>query len=620
MPPAIRVPFSFGVPVDGHGNLRVLIRPFMECALHWRQLGYVAAFYALATPGPAAPALAQAAPGVSRPVVQTLPSRESQQLTSALTRLARNPRDIDALIDAGHAALAMGDFDAAAGFFKRADQIAPGDARVKAGLAVAAMHGGDPVAAIPLFEAAEKAGLPPGATEGERGLAYDLVGDNARAQSCYRKALALKPNDEITRRLAISLAISGDGPGSEVALLPLLRRQDKAGWRTRVFALAVLGQTEEAIRVAKFMLPKGLAENMAPYLHYMPRLTTAQKAAAANLGNFPRASEIGRDDARIAQYAAQHGIRTTVAGLGDNLMPKGVPLGEGGTAKASKRKGSDKTGNSDKTGKQQGDAAGNQAKLAARTGAEPAVKSPSRAAPPEPMPSREDVPAKAPPPGPVATVTVAGTPAARTAPAAPVPAASASVPASSEPAAPAARAAAPGFDLANVPQMKAAVAPATTPVAPAEESVGRVSLAEIFRDLGKPETSAVPSDGAVDIRKITPAKPAPVAKPEKKVEAKPAKPAPPSHPSRIWVQLGVGRNKSALAFDWRKYTRENTVVFRGRKPYVSDWGQTNRMLVGPFETEKAARDFLAQLSKAGIKGPHVWISPAGQVVDALSIN
>jgi len=83
------------------------------------------------------------------------------------------------------------------------------------------------------------------------------------------------------------------------------------------------------------------------------------------------------------------------------------------------------------------------------------------------------------------------------------------------------------------------------------------------------------------------------------------------------VQVAAGRNKSALAFDWRRFARENPAVFKGRSPSTSAWGQTNRLLAGPFASTREANAFLAQLKKAGIDGAFVWTSPAGQVVEAL---
>src|SRR5690606_18866617 len=58
----------------------------------------------------------------------------------------------------------------------------------------------------------------------------------------------------------------------------------------------------EAVDIATTMLPQGVSARLAPYLRFMPRLTRAQQAAAANLGQFPPASEMGRDRTSIAAY------------------------------------------------------------------------------------------------------------------------------------------------------------------------------------------------------------------------------------------------------------------------------------------------------------------------------
>jgi Flp pilus assembly protein TadD len=323
---------------------------------------------------PAVPATVGHSPA-SRPIVQPTPGRDSMALDAALGRLARDPRDIDALISAGNAALAMGDVDAATGFFRRADQVSPNNPRVTAGLAGALVRNGDPFDAIPLFDQAEKAGALDGSSAADRGLAYDLVGDNATAQRYYRQSLARGPNDEAVRRLALSLAISGEKLEAEKTLSPLLAQRDLASWRTRVFALAILGQTEEAVSIANNILPTNIALGVAPYLRYMPRLTRAQQAAAANFGAFPRASEIGRDDPRVAQYAPK--AATDVA-----LMPQGEPLG---------RKSRARDRNRDRTSRQQ-----NAARIAAAPVPPPAVSASQTAAarvvPPEPLPARQAAP------------------------------------------------------------------------------------------------------------------------------------------------------------------------------------------------------------------------------------
>jgi hypothetical protein len=136
------------------------------------------------------------------------------------------------------------------------------------------------------------------------------------------------------------------------------------------------------------------------------------------------------------------------------------------------------------------------------------------------------------------------------------------------------------------------------------------SLAEAFAEFDRPSTDATPAAGAVDLRRIKPSKPKP---------AEPPKPPPPSHPSRIWVQLATGRDKAALGYDWRRMAREAAEVFRAKQPFVSALGQSSRLLTGPFQTEAAANAFIAQLRRADVDGAFVWTSPAGQVVDALSV-
>jgi len=206
-------------------------------------------------------ALAETGGGVAlaQPTVQTVAGGGSRTLNAALARLARDPRDLSALIDAGNAALQMGDVDAAVGFFGRADQLSPNNMRVKAGLAGALVRSENPYDAIPLFAEAERAGVMDPALLSDRGLAYDLVGDNGTAQRYYRQAIAAGPSDETARRLALSQAIAGDRSGMEATLTPLLQRQDKAAWRTRAFSLAILGRADDAIAIANQTMPAGLA-------------------------------------------------------------------------------------------------------------------------------------------------------------------------------------------------------------------------------------------------------------------------------------------------------------------------------------------------------------------------
>ena len=220
-----------------------------------------------------APALAQSGDTVSRAVVQPLPPAASDDLNAALLRLAADRRDVDALISAGLASLSLDDIDAAIGFFGRAKELSPENPRIAEGMGAAYVRSGRPVEALSLFEQADQAGIGTGTLWADRGLAYDLVGQNDAAQTAYRRALQGKNDPAVRQRLALSYAIAGNREAFEDELRPLLEERDYNAYRTRAFGLAVLGQADEALEIARAVMPRDLAGRMEPYLRFMPRLT-----------------------------------------------------------------------------------------------------------------------------------------------------------------------------------------------------------------------------------------------------------------------------------------------------------------------------------------------------------
>jgi Flp pilus assembly protein TadD len=283
-----------------------------------------------------APVLAAALPSlplaaqevVSREVVQPLPSEEVQRLNRSLVALAKAPKDIDALVEAGNAAMGVDDLEAAVGFFGRAADIDANNPRVALGLGTVYLRSGRPGDAIPQFDRARAAGVPERDVLTDQALAFDLVGEQAPAQSAYTRAIELDPgNDEARRRLAVSHAILGNRARFEEVLRPLLDKRDMAAFRARAFGLAILGDQERATAIVEQVMPRDLSQRIVPYLAYMPRLTAAQQAAAANLGIFPRAADIGRDDPRLARMASE-------AKVDSRLEPAGAPLGRSEPAPA----------------------------------------------------------------------------------------------------------------------------------------------------------------------------------------------------------------------------------------------------------------------------------------------
>lgn len=601
-------------------------------------------------------AMAQSLPVVSHPVVQPLPTGNAQaqaasndparQLSNALGRIARNPSDAEALLDAGNAATALGDTASAEGFYARAEKLAPGNPHALAALAVSKLRGEDPVGAIPMFEQASQGMVLSGDQLADRGLSYDLVGDNASAQRYYREALANGANDEAVRRLALSQAIAGDRKSMETTLAPLLQKQDRAAWRTRAFAFAIMGHEDEAEAIAHSTMPPELANGMAPYLRFMRKLTPAQQAAAANLGRFPHASQIGKDDARIAAYASQHGIRR-LAAADAPLAPAGAPLAPAATAAAPTKLAAATKSRS--RGWKGGAPVDAPAPAAATS--PPAASNPL---PPEPNPSRE----VSPPPALASAArrtapatTAAATPARTDAELPPIGAGTqqpapafamtggkpheeasrfdlgrlppGESPVSAAPAKPGPVAAvppAPGVTAPPPPPVTFVAAepaapvgnkPAAKPVAKptAKASSHKPNFAEAFSEWGSPsgrkEISEAPASGAVDIRKIKAPRPAPKA------------PPPPKYPSRVWVQVGVGRDFKRIAYDWRQMSRDYAKILKGMPAWTADWGRTNRVLVGPFDDQADAKAFEAKLKKAGRDGAFMWLSDEGQEVDPL---
>ena len=568
----------------------------------------------------------------SRPVVQPLPPAGVSKLNDALNRLARNSRDIDALLDAGNASLAVNDVDAAIGFFGRAEELSPGNPRIKMGLAAAYTRQQRPLDALRLFDEAERAGASTTMLAGDRGLAYDLVGDNVSARQHYEIALKQAEDAETRRRLAISHAIAGDRASFETVLAPLIVKQDAASYRTRAFGLAILGDDADAVAIAEAAMPRTLSARIAPYLRYMPRLTKSQQAAAANLGQFPRAAQIGRDDPRLAQYTPPAGVRTADA----RLAPQGEPLGRREDTTSQRRR-------PDRGRSTVDNAAAGQA-----------LPSPSAAAP-------ASVAAAIPAPTPAAVVTPPAVAAAETriarpdpastpasaamtnlAPAATVassgqipvsatPAITAPVPASppvSTPAVvpPATTASGSTFDLAAAPQTApatvAAVAiPAVTPPATISRPVVQSapeSVADAFANFSLQPRTGVPIDnGGVDITTFEPPREVEV-KPEPKPTPKPApKPEPPKHPKRFWVQVATGKDLAALKFDWRRISRKSAEVLgKTAKGHVTPWGESTRLLAGPYDSLKAAQDVVSKLKDSG-QDSFTFTSPDGQEVTSL---
>jgi len=239
--------------------------------------------------------------------------------TAALARhirvLATSPKDFLALIGAGKAALALGDSQAAVGFFGRADEVFPTSPLPQVGLAAAMVADGDARGAMTYFARAQQLGATAAMLGTDRGLAYDLLGRHADAQADYRAALTGSDGDEARRRLALSLAITGDKAGAIAMLGPLVGRGDAGAARCRALVLALAGDLAGARRSLDTAMP-GSSDRMLPFLAKLPSLRSDQKAAAVNLGIFP-------DEGQAYAYVPQPGAGPVASSLASASAPSG---------------------------------------------------------------------------------------------------------------------------------------------------------------------------------------------------------------------------------------------------------------------------------------------------------
>lgn len=249
----------------------------------------------------------------------------AEMLRGAIRRIARNPRDADALTDAGNAALALDDPNAALNFFARADRLQPNSGRIKLGLASAHLRMENPFDALRLFDEAGRLGVTERDVAADRALAFDLLGNFERAQQDYALARSIDASDALTIKYAVSLSLSGKSGEADALLTPLLRRNVGEAWRARAFTLAARGDYRESVRVTQGFMDARSASKFEPFLRQMPELTGAQQVAAIHFGHFP-ARNIGRDSEAVRSVASV-AAPPQKNGENDRLIPAGKPLG-----------------------------------------------------------------------------------------------------------------------------------------------------------------------------------------------------------------------------------------------------------------------------------------------------
>lgn len=545
-------------------------------------------------------------------VVQPLDTGAGTELRRYLSALNENPGSLSALVGAGRAALEMGDPDAALTFFSRADEVSPRDARVKAGLASAMTRLEQAPAALNLFAEAVRLGAPEAEIAGDRGLAYDSVGDTAQAQRDYALALRNRDDPEIRRRLALSLAISGQTEAASRTIDAQLRQNDRAAWRTQAFILAMNGDTVGANRAAAGVMPAGMAQAMAPFFARLQSLSPAQKAMAAHFGRFP-----GSGNMQMA--SRDRPAPSPPVATGGPAIPPPAPApirarpDAQGTAVSPRRQWPVSPVENAIPHRSRQQIAELNPRVAGPPVSNPAVSSPAAPSPSTP-------------------------PLARFQPNAPAPSiTTTAVPASTIDAAPGFSLTPSGAQPSPEPRSSPDVAPpvVAVPARPFSEIAAVVNGLREEETVRPPANPASPpmtdrqiADGLARERERANRPASPPAR-TATAEAAPARTAArgttpaaaratrPANPSRNWVQIATVPDRAGLAGEFNRLRGRASEQLNGRTIYTAPYGRSsNRLLVGPFDTPRAAQEFVNQLGRSNVSA-FAWTSEAGQEIERV---
>jgi Flp pilus assembly protein TadD len=517
----------------------------------------------------AAAMLATAAHATAQSVA---PESPGTALSRHIRVLATSPRDFNALIGAGRAALDLGDVQAAAGFFGRAEEVNPNAPAAKAGLGAAMAHMGDADGAIYYFDQATRLGASPLTMALDRGLARDLNGDLRAAQGDYRLAIESLNSDEARRRLALSLAIGRDRQGALDAIQPLLNRRDAGAQRTRAFVLALVGDQVAAAQAIEAVMPGG-SSRFAPFFRFLPNLTVAEKAAAVHLGIFPDNAA-----ARIAQ--AQ--------------QPAATPPqpAQGGPMVAT------------------------------------ASATPPKPATPEPAPVRVAV-RETPPPAPAPSFSLPSQQVAAS-PSFSLPSVTSAPPtevnvAQSEPA-----------DVEkpiaeNSSTLEAAKDLAVEEVADEGNLTGIDKLLAAIEEADPPPPAPKPKVEATKVASnVASTKAAKAAADKKAAEKKvreeklAAEKKAREEAARLgvrgiyWIQLAGGSNQDRMITEYKKLSAKAGSLLKSRSGYVTDGKSYHRLLIGPFDTKSESQTFVNKLAKEGVDGFSWTRTPPQIKIEKLS--
>jgi len=427
-----------------------------------------------------------------------------------------------------------------------------------------------PHAALKFFKDAADLGVPEAELARDRGLAYDIAGDPRRAQRDYRLALQRSRDPELTRRLALSLAISGEREPALRLLDEQLQSRNPAAERTRALVLALTGDAADASRAVEASMPGPQGEALMPFLARLPSLSLADRALAVHLGRFP---QDGRS--APAQTYAMNSFRSNVVPASPNSSltagrPDPLQPGLGRSTATLVRSAPPEAADDQQAPpvRMQGGPprSGSQMEMGVRRqpGAAPSASHAPLIALPHPLDIRR--PAQA---GDQVAPPVSHPPVPRQSRLADLAATVATLPGST-----------PAASTSPSPSPSAAAVPVAQ-----QERVAAYGP--------KVPAAAAPAKAAP-----------PAAKPEPKIA------------SRQWVQLGIGADQDTLPDEYKRLKARGGKLLAALGGWTAPMGETNRILVGPFASKDDAQEFVNQLAEKNVRA-FTWTSRAGEKVSKL---
>lgn len=528
--------------------------------------------------------------------------RHQSALSYYVRAISRDPDNAAILTAAGEEALSTGDSDAAFGFLGRAVTLNPRNAEARAGYGRALVQSARPKDALTLFDQAVRLGMDETRIAGDRGLARDLLGENRRAQRDYRLALTASPRDPVLiQRLGLSLAISGDRDGAVALVQPLTHGASPGyAFRTLAFIHALTGDVTMARKLAMANMPANQADAYTPFFARIAVLDPESKAMAVHLGRLPQTRLARRDEEVPQRVKVPDGDPGAIRSAAVGDMPPPVEREAGRPAKPTRAE--------EKIAK---------AKIKEEE-SKKVVLAKAAAPTPEDFCEARSGRAKTRCEADMAALARRCEGGRRTAECKDYQARLTEAKAETKPRSKAG-------SKAETGETALSKTPALSPLDECEELTGskRVQCRADARAIERRCGGASPQKTAeckayVESRAEAPAdKGTAKGKKAKADEDKPK--ARGKVPERYWVQVASGRNRNDLPKAWTAVKAKSRALLGKRVPYTVPVGNTNRLLIGPFDSTSDARDLVNKLGAAGVSS-FPWTSEAGEEVDRLAVK